>query len=107
MLVHYDVGHVAVLQVSQEHQEGLEYVVEVGFYAEEQEFPRCLHAEHIVEGDDVIQDETVTENPLLLVSPKEPLEVDRAGQVFLKLRNPQAMGVVVVPHGIPDVVLFC
>ena len=99
-------SRLAVGQVLQEDQECLQYVVQILVYLEEQELRPCLHPEDIAECDYVIEDQTIPKGTRLLVASKETLQVDDTGKIFFELFDPHALGIVVVPHRVSDIVFI-
>lgn len=80
--------------------------MQILIYLEEQELCPCLHAEDIAECDYVIKDQTIPKDTRFLVASKETLQVDDTSKIFFELLDPRALGIVVVPHRVPNIVLI-
>ena len=96
----------AVGQVLQEHKECLQYVVQVRIYLKEEKTSTRLYSKDIAECNDVIEDKTIPKDTRLLVASKETLQIYDTGKILFELFDPRAMGIVVVSHRVPNIVVI-
>jgi hypothetical protein len=96
----------AVGQVLQEHKECLQYVVQVRIYFKEEKTSTRLYSKDIAECNDVIEDQTIPKDTRLLVASKETLQIYDTGKILFELFDPRAMGIVVVSHRVPNIVVI-
>lgn len=93
-------------QVLQENKECLKYVVQICIYLEEQKTGSCFYPEDIAECNDVIEDQTIPKDARFLVASEKTLQIHDTSKILFELLDPRAMGIVVVPHRVSNIVLI-
>lgn len=90
----------------QEDEKCLQDRPEIFFEPEEQNTGPNFYTEHVVENDDVVEDQTILQHLLRLVAFEEPLHVFDSVEIFREFVDPVARRIVVMLHGVQqDVVV--